>query len=104
MTAALAAAQMAVEAANNQKSRCELPVDCVGLCEQFLLAELLVSAYCMCACVTVTRKTFSRKQRISLKVGMTFIKSDISSFIQFQGWSIQVLRSPVSQPSRRSPG
>lgn len=51
MTAALAAAQMAVEAANNQKSRCELPVDCVGLCEQFLLAELLVSAYCMCACV-----------------------------------------------------
>lgn len=39
MTAAQVAAQMAVEAANSQKSRCELLVDSVGLCEQFMLAE-----------------------------------------------------------------
>lgn len=55
MTAAQVAAQMAVEAANNQKSRCELPVDSVGLCEHFMLAKLLaavsLSAYCLCDCV-----------------------------------------------------
>lgn len=56
MTAAQVAAQMAVEAANNQKSRCELPMDSVGLCEQFMLAELLVVVFlCLhAACVTVS--------------------------------------------------
>lgn len=43
MTAAQVAAQMAVEAANSQKSRCELLVDSVGLCEQFMLAFSLLS-------------------------------------------------------------
>uniref|UniRef100_A0A667X887 Mediator of RNA polymerase II transcription subunit 25 n=1 Tax=Myripristis murdjan TaxID=586833 RepID=A0A667X887_9TELE len=43
MTAAQAAAQMAVEAANNQKSRCELPGQhSVGFCQHHLMsAELL---------------------------------------------------------------
>lgn len=56
MTAAQVAAQMAVEAANNQKSRCELPVDSVGLCEQFMLAELLlVVSLCLhTVCVAVS--------------------------------------------------
>lgn len=43
MTAAQVAAQMAVEAASVQKSRCELPVDSVVLCEQFMLAKILVA-------------------------------------------------------------
>lgn len=56
MTAAQVAAQMAVEAANNQKSRCELPVDSVGLCEHFMSAKLL-AAVSLClhtVCVTVS--------------------------------------------------
>lgn len=40
MTAAQIAAQMAVDIANNQKSRCELAMDSVGLCQQFMLAKL----------------------------------------------------------------
>lgn len=37
---------MAVETANNQKSRCELPVHSVGLWEQFVFAEVL--SFCTC--------------------------------------------------------
>lgn len=36
MTAAQMAAQMAVDIANNQKSRCELVMGSVGLCQQFV--------------------------------------------------------------------
>lgn len=38
---------MVMEAANNQKSRCELPEGSLGLCEQFILAKLLLAA-CLC--------------------------------------------------------
>lgn len=37
---------MAVETANNQKSRCELPVHSVGLWEHFVFAEVL--SFCTC--------------------------------------------------------
>uniref|UniRef100_A0A672ZRS1 Mediator of RNA polymerase II transcription subunit 25 n=1 Tax=Sphaeramia orbicularis TaxID=375764 RepID=A0A672ZRS1_9TELE len=51
MAAAQAAAQMALEAANNQKSRCELPVHSVGLCENFLQAKLVVVLSLFACCM-----------------------------------------------------
>lgn len=56
MTPAQVAAQKAVEAANNQKSRCELPVGSVGFCEQFMLSLAFILYVCilyvwLCLCI-----------------------------------------------------
>uniref|UniRef100_I3JTV4 Mediator of RNA polymerase II transcription subunit 25 n=1 Tax=Oreochromis niloticus TaxID=8128 RepID=I3JTV4_ORENI len=47
LAAAQVAAQIVMEAANSQKNRCELPEGSLGLCEQFILAKLLL-AVCLC--------------------------------------------------------
>lgn len=78
MTAAQVAAQMAVEAANNQKSRCELGVHSVGLWETIYVSWAFSLYVCMFDCVcTYHSKAYSHK------TNKQFSKDGIAVFFFF---------------------
>lgn len=60
MTPAQVAAQMAVDAANNQKSRCELPVDSEPLSTIYVSWAFTVVAVSLKYCMHFTVKLYFR--------------------------------------------